>query len=336
MKIGIFTDTYRPSLNGIVYVTEILRRTFEEAGHEVYIFAPSAGLRSTGTEPDAHIIRFPAVSGVPFDDFNGSVFFPPRVVKRIEELELDILHFLTPGPVGIMAVYAGQKLNKPIVAEYCTDLFEYVEHYPLALPALLAMGLVAPFAFKPNREELLTMLKGARPRLTPASWNREMVKHLITVMHSHCDAVIAHSRKSAAQMASWQTREDHYKIDIIPTGVDALPKASPAEIKAFKKQWGIAAEDEVMLYFGRLSPEKNLAMLIEMIAELTKWRPHAKLLYVGDFAEYRPKLEELAKASPAAERIIFTGRLPREQLGVALGSSNEFFLIVYVLTVCEL
>lgn len=324
MKIGIFTDTYRPSLNGIVYVTDILRNNFEKLGHEVYIFAPASSLSGKTDEPDPHIVRFPAIGGILYDDFNSSLFFPPKTLKQIEELDLDIIHFLTPGPVGLMGMYAANKLDKPVVAEYCTDLFEYVEHYPLAMPGIIALGIVLPFTFRPSRDDLLDMLKAARPRFGAAKWNREMVKHLITVLHEHCDAVIAHSRKSSQQMLSWQTDDEHYKIAIIPTGVDPIPAATADEVAAFKHQWGITNDDEVVTYVGRLSPEKNLDMLIDMIGELVKWRPTAKLMYVGDFAEYRPHLEEMASQSPAADRIIFTGRVPREQLGQVFGATKVF------------
>jgi 1,2-diacylglycerol 3-alpha-glucosyltransferase len=324
MKIGIFTDTYRPSLNGIVYVTDILRRNFEKLGHEVYVFAPASSLSGKTDEPDPHIVRFPAVGGILYDDFNSSLFFPPKVLKRIDELDLDIIHFLTPGPVGLMGMYAANKLDKPVVAEYCTDLFEYVEHYPLALPGILALGVVLPFTFRASRDDLLDMFRAARPRGSATRWNREMVKHLITVLHEHCDAVIAHSRKSSQQMLSWQTDDEHYNISIIPTGVDPIKPGTPEEVAAFKQEWGIAQNDEVVTYVGRLSPEKNLDMLIDMINELVKWRPSAKLMYVGDFAEYRPKLEEMAERSPAAERIIFTGRIPREQLGQVFGATKVF------------
>ncbi|HSE61618.1 MAG TPA: glycosyltransferase [Candidatus Saccharimonadales bacterium] len=324
MKIGIFTDTYRPSLNGIVYVTDILRTNFEKLGHEVYVFAPASSLSGKTDEPDPHIIRFPAVGGILYDDFNSSLFFPPKTLKQIEELDLDVIHFLTPGPVGLMGMYAANKLDKPVVAEYCTDLFEYVEHYPLAMPGILALGAVLPFTFRASRDDLLDMLKAARPRLGAAKWNREMVKHLITVLHEHCDAVIAHSRKSSEQMLSWQTDDEHYKISIIPTGVDPIPAATPNEVAAFKNQWHISNDDDVVAYVGRLSPEKNLDMLIDMIGELVKWRPTAKLMYVGDFAEYRPHLEETASESPAADRIVFTGRIPREQLGQVFGATKVF------------
>lgn len=321
MKIGIFTDTYRPSVNGVVYVTEILRHTFEAAGHEVYIFAPAASLSSKSD--DDHIIRFPAVKSMVTGEDNLSLFFPPAVLKQIKELELDMLHFLTPLQVGLMAIYAGKKLDIPVVAEYTTDYFQYVEHYPLALPGIVALGVTLPFTFKVSRGELISMLRAGRPRLGWGNWSRALVKNLLTVIHAHCDAVIVHSRKSADQLAGWQTAEDHYDTRIIPTGVDPAKMPSVLERDRLKKQWGITADDEVLLYLGRLSAEKNLDLLIPMMEELIKWRPHAKLVFAGDF-DYRPTLEAKAQASTAAKRIIFVGKIAHEEIGGAYSIAKLF------------
>lgn len=322
MKIGIFTDTYRPSVNGVVYVTEILRRTFEAAGHEVYVFAPAASLSSKSD--DDHIIRFPAVKSiVTGGEDNFSLFFPPAELKRIKDLNFDILHFLVPGPVGLMAIYASKKLAIPLVAEYCTDYFQYVEHYPTALPGIVALGMALPFTFKVSRAELLSMVKAGIPRVGLGDWSRSLVKNLLTVIHAHCDAVIVHSRKSADQLAGWQTPDDRYDMRIIPTGVNAAKAPSVLERDRLKKQWGIAPDDEVLLYLGRLSAEKNLDLLIPMMEELIKWRPQAKLVFVGDY-DYRPTLEAKAKASAAHERIYFAGKLAHEDIGKALAVAKVF------------
>ncbi|NCU39223.1 glycosyltransferase family 4 protein, partial [Candidatus Saccharibacteria bacterium] len=45
MRIGLFTDTYRPSINGIVFVVETLKKRLEEQGHEVFIFCPAKSIR---------------------------------------------------------------------------------------------------------------------------------------------------------------------------------------------------------------------------------------------------------------------------------------------------
>ena len=65
MRIGLFTDTYRPSINGIVFVVESLQTHLEAMGHEVYVFCPARSVRPSKTaerfDEDEYIIRFPKV-----------------------------------------------------------------------------------------------------------------------------------------------------------------------------------------------------------------------------------------------------------------------------------
>ena len=64
-------------------------------------------------------------------------------------------------------------------------------------------------------------------------------------------------------------------------------------------------------------------MLIPTLEHVLKKRPNAKLMFVGDF-EYRATLEEIAHNSSASERIIFTGAMERQRLGLAYGASKVF------------
>ncbi len=137
MRIGLFTDTYRPSINGIVFVVESLKRHLEDLGHEVYIFCPARSIRrgkhaATYSEND-HVVRFVSVKGAFFEDYDTTLFFPPRVLGQIRDLDLDVIHFFTPGQVGLMGVFAGYRNNTPVVAQHCTDLYEFVEHYPMRI-----------------------------------------------------------------------------------------------------------------------------------------------------------------------------------------------------------
>ena len=40
MKIGFFTDTYLPHINGVTISVETCAQALEARGHEVYIIAP--------------------------------------------------------------------------------------------------------------------------------------------------------------------------------------------------------------------------------------------------------------------------------------------------------
>ncbi|HTK39605.1 MAG TPA: glycosyltransferase [Patescibacteria group bacterium] len=327
MRIGLFTDTYRPSINGIVFVVETLKKRLEEEGHEVFIFCPAKSIRrSSDLEfEDNHIVRFPSIKGAFFDDYDTSIFFPRRVVQQIKDLELDVIHIFTPSQVGLVGVQAAWKNDTPFVMQHSTDLYEFVEHYPVVLPGVLALiGIVLPFTVRLGGQDVREILKLYRPRRGVTQWNQDIIERAITILYSKADAVIALCRKSVDQLCSWQHHENYrYDVTLMPNGVDALPKPSSAELKSFKNRFGIEAHDEVYGFVGRLAAEKNLDMLIDAAEKIIKTRPNAKLMFVGDF-EYRETLEEKAAMSKAADNIIFTGAYPREQLGVVYAAMDVF------------
>lgn len=329
MRIGLFTDTYRPSINGIVFVVESLKNELEAMGHEVYVFCPARSLRRgkyvEQLEEDERVIRFPSVKGAFYDDYDTSIFFPPLVLSRIRELELDVIHVFSPGQVGLMGIQAAWKTDTPFVIQHCTDIYQFVEHYPAVLPGALALvGLIVPFTVKLHGKDMREIAKLYRPRRGVTQWNQDIIEKAVTIVYSRADAVITLSRKSTNQLAAWQNDEHYaYPIVMMPNGVTPIPKATAAQIRDFKMNWGIVERDEVFGFVGRLGEEKNLPLLITALGKVLKKRPRAKLLFVGDF-EFREELERMASETPYAERIVFTGAIERNQLGAAFGAMKLF------------
>jgi glycosyltransferase, family 1 len=331
MRIGLFTDTYRPSINGIVFVVESLKRELENLGHEVYVFCPAKSMSPSkqaellNEDADSRIIRFPSIKGAFFDDYDTSVFFPPAVQRRIKELELDMVHVFTPSQIGLVGVKAAKKNNIPLVIQHCTDIYEFVDHYPAVLPGALALaGIVFPMSVRLRGHDLLEIAKLYKPRAGVTKWNKDIIESVITILYSKADAVIALCRKSCKQLKSWQYDDYQYELVLMPNGVNALPRPTKTEVKAFREQWNLAEDDEIFGFVGRLGEEKNLPLLIKSFERhIAKKRPKAKLLFVGDF-EYRKTLEEMAAATKYADRIIFTGAMPREKLGLAYSVLDVF------------
>lgn len=324
----MFTDSYRPSINGIVYVVESLKRELELLGHEVYIFCPAKAIRPSRNgdiyEEDGRIVRFPSIKGAFFDDYDTTLFFPPRVVQQIGELDIDVVHVFTPSQVGLVGVRAAIKHDVPFIMQHSTDLYEFSADYPAVLPGILALvTLIMPSTVKLGRKDIYEIMKLYRPRRGVTSWNKDIIKKAITILYSKADAVIALSRKSSDQLLSWQTKDHSYDITIMPNGVDALVEPTAKELTAFQAEHGINKSDEVFGFVGRLGKEKNLDVLIPTLEYVLNKRPQARLLFVGDF-EYRQTLEALAEESGYSDRITFTGALPRESLGVAYAAMDIF------------
>ena len=328
MKIGLFTDTYRPTINGIVFVVESLKNQLEKLGHEVYIFCPARTMRpSKQSDPmldDDHIIRIPSFRSGLFDDFDFSVFFPPTMLRRIKDLDLDIIHIFTPSQIGLLGINAAVKQETPLVVQHSTDLYEFAENYPKVLPGVLALvGIVFPISVKLDGRDVREIAKMYRPRSGATKWNQEIIAKAITMLYSKSNMAIVLCRKSYDQLKSWQDDDYQYDMKLLPNGVNSLPKPKTQELIDFRKRWGLSQKDEVYGFVGRLGEEKNLPILIDAMNKIGENRPNAKLLFVGDF-DYRETLEKMASESKYPDRIIFTGSIPREKLGVAYAVMNVF------------
>lgn len=320
MRIGLFTDTYHPAMNGIVQVVDSTRKELEALGHEVFVFCPK--VNNDPNEYDDHVIRFRSIPSGLFDDNRLSVFFPPVEVRRIRKLDLDVIHFFTPLQIGMMGVYAAQRTDAVLVGQHCTDLYQYVELYPQVLPGVLAFTLTLPFTVKFDGIDTRTLLRSYRPQLGVAQWGQDVIENLMALVYSRCDEVLAVSRKSKQQLESWRG-EYYYDVTVLPTGVDPLPRPTTAEVRAFRKKWNIAPDDLVFANIGRIGAEKNLDILIPALKKVLERHPNARLMFVGDF-DYLDTLKGLAARSGMNDRITFTGRLPRQNLGVAYAAADVF------------
>ena len=316
MRIGIFSDTYTPQMSGIVVVIDIFRRNMAKLGHEVVVFAPKPlGYK----EDDPNVVRFNALPGLFYDDYLTSVFFSPVALRHIKKKQLDIILILTPSQIGLLGVAAAKKFRIPLVSQYSTDLFEYVMLYPEVLPGIIALTGIASFSIKAKPSELLSLAREVgRRRRGSTPFSQSLVKNCITLLHNNCDAVVSLSRKKQQQMIDWKTET---RLEMIPTGVDALPTTK--NVDKLRDKLGIAPDDKVVLFAGRIAAEKNLDLLVDCFDRLIKLVPNARLLFVGDF-EYRPILEEKASHLKNADRVIFTGRVPHEELGDYYAISDVF------------
>lgn len=327
MRIGLFTDSYRPAQNGVVVVVDVTRRELEKMGHEVYVFAPSANLLNQVAEVDKnddHLIHFPTIRGAGFKEGQLSVFFPPHLLNKVRELKIDVLHFFTAGQMALFCCYAARKTGAALIGQHCTDTYEYSDSYKLLKVGYAAMCALMPAAVEMTPKQKLDFATLYAFKKDSDNWGKRLVAGMLALWYQACDSVIAVSKKSAQQLQMIADRNDaKLNLSIIPTGVNPPSPVTDDEVDAFRREFNIQSDDEVIIYFGRLGQEKNLAMLIPTIERVLQKRPKAKLVYAGDW-EYRATLEKLAFESPARDRIVFTGRYERSQIGILNAISKVY------------
>ncbi len=129
MHIGFFTNTYRPTMSGVVRSISTFRDAFDEMGHNVFVFAQKAA-KYHDDEP--FIFRYPAVE-VPFaNDYAFPVPFSPSIDDTLPCLKLDIVHSHHPFLLGETAARKAESLGLPLVFTFHTRYDEYAHYVPFS------------------------------------------------------------------------------------------------------------------------------------------------------------------------------------------------------------
>jgi glycosyltransferase involved in cell wall biosynthesis len=128
VKVGIFVDSYKPLITGVVHQVSLVRRELETLGHEVHVFAPMArGYRDQ--EPRVH--RFWAVNLSTRVAAPLAFPYSRRLFSLIPRLGLDVIHTQHPFPVGRLGAYFARRLDLPHVYTFHTQYEQYAHYVPL-------------------------------------------------------------------------------------------------------------------------------------------------------------------------------------------------------------
>lgn len=139
MRIAVFTNTYRPSLNGVANVVEEYRKSLVDLGHEVYVFAPAPPPQSDHTDPE-HVLRFPAIDA-PRYDYSVAMPFSVPIMRALHGGGFDIVHTHHPLWVGVWGRWFSQWADLPLVTTVHTEYQIYSEMLPL--PSAMVEGFLS-------------------------------------------------------------------------------------------------------------------------------------------------------------------------------------------------
>lgn len=118
MRIGFFSDSYFPEIDGVTYTLKLWRDRLEEQGHEVYIVYPA----SEDYEPGDGEVPVPSIPNPFYEGYNIPL---PTSMDRLPEL--DIVHCHTPFSVGRLGKLYADRNDLPKVYTHHTPVEEYFE-----------------------------------------------------------------------------------------------------------------------------------------------------------------------------------------------------------------
>jgi len=274
LRIGIFTDTYFPQVNGVAISTAILKKNLEECGHEVYVFTISNPLAPQKEDRVYRIPSAPFVSG-----HRVGKFYEGRLAAEIKSLNLDIIHTHTEFSLGVFGRLMAKKLKVPRIHTYHT-IYEDYTHY---------------------------IIKSKKVDSLSKAIARKMSKEVCNT----ADLVIVPTIKVKHLLKSYGVWK---KMVVIPTGIALHRFASNIEdnkLHEHRAALGINSDEKIILNIGRISKEKNIEELFVHLQSYLLEKSDIKFVLVGDGPEKR-KLESLVKQLNIERYVIFIGEVPWE------------------------
>lgn len=277
MRIGLVTDTYIPNINGVVSSIVTLQKELEAMGHEVFVITNHKSMR---TAREGNILRLAGVELKWLYGYTLSTPYHNSARDEIAKMNLDVMHIHTEFGVGMFGRACAKQLNIPVVTTYHT-MWEDYTHYI-------------------NMLDLNEVDKVSK----------KLVGSLSKQISNNAQAVISPSEKTKEALIGYGVKTPIY---VIPTGLNLsafYPREKDDEIMKLRHAYGIEDDEKLVVFVGRIAPEKSIDMVIDAFQYISDEK--IRLMIVGG----GPQLEELKKhaESLGLKNIVFTDKVMREEV----------------------
>jgi len=235
-------------------------------------------------DPIPTVRRFPSVY-TPFEpDYPIAVPVSLRLWREFRQQRFDVVHTHTPFFTGIAGARWARRLKIPLVSTYHTLYEEYLHYVPAFVPRNLVRRVL--------RAHLKRYYEGVDAVMTPSNIGADVLKR-------------------------YGVRKP---ITPIRNPVLPFPDLTREEARA---RLGIPTEVWMLLYVGRMAPEKNVHLLLQAMPHIHRGCPKAQLWLVGP----GPALESLkaqAESLGIQQIVHFTGPVPRDEVSLYLLAGDLF------------
>lgn len=218
---------------------------------------------------DLNVIRLPSLKIAEKPETRIGISLPDQHLRKIISMDFDIIHGHSGGPVTLLGWEIARAKSIPCVVTYHT-LWNRYTHY---------------------------FLKGKV--VTP-----KMMEQATKIFGNQVDFLIAPTERVEKELKKYGVKKP---IRIVPSGIN-LDKFKAESHGFLRKKLKLSKDDPILLFVGRLGPEKNVDFLLKSFVKVFEEDASAHLVIVGDGPE-RKKLEALAKKLNVKANTHFTGEI---------------------------
>ncbi|KAJ6503869.1 hypothetical protein C8R45DRAFT_973969 [Mycena sanguinolenta] len=221
--------------------------------------------------------------GIPFKAYAGLKinFISPHFIQELREFKPDVIHLVDPIWLGVQAL---------LVARLYFPAVPLVTSHDTNLPTYATI-----FGFPYSRQR---------------GWQ------ISSYLHSFAKITLVPSPSTAGLLRD----RGYINLRVCDRGVNSESFSPVLRNLAVRERWGIKSTDIAVLSVGRLSPEKNLRLLVESFSLLSPdTKERAVLVFVGD-GPWAASLRQLCSARNV--RAVFLGQLTGLTLGEAFATAD--------------
>jgi glycosyltransferase involved in cell wall biosynthesis len=277
LRIAVVTETYPPEVNGVAMTLGRIVGGLHERQHEVQLIRP----RQASSDRAGSRERFHEVlqRGVP--------------IPRYPALKMGL-----PAKQALTRLWS---LRRP-------DVVHIVTEGPLgwsALQAALKLRLPVCSDFHTNFH--------AYSRHYGIGWLKTPIAAYLRKFHNRTRCTMVPTAAMRDELTEMRFRN----LRVVARGVDTRLFDPARRSEALRESWGAAPADPVVIYVGRLAPEKNLPALVAAFEAMRARAPLARFVLVGD----GPDSAAFAARYPA---FIYAGMRTGEDLATHYASADIF------------
>jgi 1,2-diacylglycerol 3-alpha-glucosyltransferase len=278
MKIAIFTDAFTQMHSGVVTATINLAKGLADKGHKVYIIATKFKIKKEFSYRDIEVIRMPGIPSLLSPEFKMTSLYSPKLMKYLREKDIDVIQFATPLSLGLQAILIARKLNKPLVGTFHT--FSADEQF------LEGIHL----DFKPILKYIQKFMWG-----------------LNRFYYNKCDLITCPAKTTKEELIENGLSKN---IKVISNGID-FKIFDNSKWKEVKKKYN--QDGKLLLFVGRIAPEKNIFYLLNCFSNVVKKIPNTKLIIVGDGPLMKDTIKRIEQLG-IKKNVILTGKIDYDKL----------------------
>lgn len=278
MKIGLFTDTFYPEINGVATSCLTLECELTKRGHEVHVFAPKCkGWEDNQRENIHYLTSKPFVA---LKDRNIAIP-TPNISQEATSIDFDVVHTNSEFVMGYFGRYVADTLGCAIVHTYHTIWEDYTYY--------LTHGVADDTVRRITRKY--------------SQWWCNRVDRVITPTEKTLDLLRQYGVDAP--------------IDVIPSGMD-IARFSPErhdhqERMDARRECGLPENKRLLLNIGRIAREKNLDQIMRVFPKLLEVCPDVHFAIVGE-GPLREDLRRMAEELGVSDSVTLVGPKPWEKI----------------------